>query len=85
MCDTCEWFYLGQTTNLKQRIEKHKSDGFHPQNRFCKKCSKHLRDCRRMEKPFFIISPHAYMRIKKNYASLEENVMRWKPQLSTYQ
>ena len=38
MCNTCEWFYLGQTANLKQRIRKHKSDVFHHQNSFCKKC-----------------------------------------------
>ena len=55
MCNTCEWFYLGQTTNLKQRIRKHKSDVFHPQNSFCKECSVHLRDCYRMKEPFFRI------------------------------
>ena len=53
MCNTCEWFYLGQTTNLKQRIRKHKSDVFHSQNSFGKKCSEHLRDCSRMKEPFF--------------------------------
>ena len=53
MCNTCEWFYLGQTTNLKQRIRKYKSDVFHPQNSFCKKRSEHLRDCSRMREPFF--------------------------------
>ena len=52
MCETCEWFYLGQTTNLKHRIRKHKSDVFHPQISFCKKCSEHLRNCSRMEEPF---------------------------------
>ena len=60
MCNTCEWFYLGQTTNLKQRIRKHKSDVFHPQNSFCKKCSEHLRDCSRMKEPFFRIYPFSY-------------------------
>ena len=53
MCNTCEWFYLGQTTNLKQRIRKHKSDVFHSQNSFGKKCSEHLRDCSRMKESFF--------------------------------
>ena len=38
MCNTFKWFYLGQTKNLKQGIRKHKSDVFHPQNSFCKKC-----------------------------------------------
>ena len=55
MCNTCEWFYLGQTTNLKQIIRKHKSDVFHPQNKFCKKCSEHLRDFSRMKESFFRI------------------------------
>ena len=47
MCNTCEWFDLDQTTNLKKRIRKHKSDVFHPQNSFCKKFLEHLRDCRK--------------------------------------
>ena len=55
MCNTCELFYVGQATNLKQIIRKHKSDVFHPQNSFCKKCSKHLRDCSIMKEPFFRI------------------------------
>ena len=70
MCNTYEWFYLGQIANLKQRIRKHKSDFFHPQNSYCQKCSEHLRDCSRMKEPFFRI----YMRIKKNHASLKKNV-----------
>ena len=45
---------------LKQRIRKHKSDVFHPQNSFCKKCSEHLRDCSRMKEPFFRIYPFLY-------------------------
>ena len=69
MYNTCEWFYLGQTTNLKQRIRKHKSDIFHLQNSFCKKCSEHLRNCSRMREPFE----------EKRF------MMRWKPQLNTYQ
>ena len=53
MYNTYEWFYLGQIANLKQRIGKHKSDFFHPQNSYCKKCSEHLPDCSRMKEPFF--------------------------------
>ena len=72
MCNTCEWFYLEQANNLKQRIIKHKSDVFHPQNSFCKKCSEHLRDCRRMKehlKNLFLEYTHFDMRIKRNYTS----------------
>ena len=73
MCNTCEWFYLGQIANLKHRIRKHKSDVFHPQKSFCKKCSDYLRDCSRMKEPFFRIYPFLYGN-EKNYASLKENV-----------
>ena len=48
---------MRQTANLKQRIGKHKSDVFHLQNRFCKKCSEHLRDCSRMKETFLRIYP----------------------------
>ena len=62
MCNTCEWFYLGQTANLKHRIRKDKSDIFHPQNSFFfKKCSEHLCDCIRMKEPFFKKRTHFYM------------------------
>ena len=30
MCNTSEWFYLGQKNALKKRIRKYKSDVFHP-------------------------------------------------------
>ena len=53
MCNTCGWFYLRQTNNLKQRIRKHKSDVFHPQNSFCKKCSEHLRKLSQNERTCF--------------------------------
>ena len=76
MCNTCEWFYLGQTTSLKQRIRKHKSDVFHPQNSFCEKCSEHLRYCNRMKEPFFRIYPF-FMRIKRNSSVLKKNVSLW--------
>ena len=86
MCNTCDWFYLGQTISLKQRIRKHKSDVFHPQNSFCKKCSEHLRDCSKMKEPFFRIYPFLY-ESKKELREFKEKrfIMRWKPQLNTYQ
>ena len=86
MCNTYEWFYLRETTNLKQRIRKLKSHVFHPQNSFCKKCSEHLPDCSRMKEPFFIIYPFLYEN-KKELREFKEKgfIMRWKPQLNTYQ
>ena len=85
MCNTCEWFYLGQTANLKQRIRKDKSDVFYPQNSFCKTCSEHLLDCSRMKESFFRIYPLLYEN-KKELREFKEKcfTMRWKPQLNTY-
>ena len=71
MYNTCEWFYLGQTTNLKQRIRKHKLDIFHPQNNFCKKCPEHLGDCSRMKEPFLRIYPFLYKN-KKELSDFKE-------------
>ena len=77
---------LGQTASLKQRIRKHKSDVFHPQNSFCKKCSERLRNCRRMKEPFFRIYPFLYENEKELCVFKEKRfIMRWKPQFNTYQ
>ena len=88
MCNTCEWFYLGQKTREleKRRIRKHKSDVFYPQNSFCKKCSEHLSDCSRMKEPFFRIDPLLHEN-KKELREFKEKrfIMRWKAQLNTYQ
>ena len=54
------WDKQSRELNLKQRIKKHKSYGFYPQNSFCKKGSEHLRDCSRMKEPFFRIYPFLY-------------------------
>ena len=86
MRNTCEWFYLVQKSNLEQIIIKHKSDIFHPQNSFCKKFSKRLRDRSRMKEPFLRIYPFLYEN-KKELRKFKEKlfIMRWKPQLNTYQ
>ena len=86
MGNTCEWFYPGQTTSLKQRIRKHKSDVFHPQNSFCKKFLEHLHDSSRTKEPFFRIYPVLYEN-KKELRELKANrfTMRLKPQMNTYQ
>ena len=82
MCNTCERFYLGQKTNLKQRIRKHKWDVFHLQNSF----SEHLRDCSRMKEPFLRTYPFLYEK-KKELREFKEKryIMRWKTELNTYQ
>ena len=52
ICNNCDYFYLGKTTDFKQRIRKHKSDVKHLQNSTCRECAEHLRDCAKIE-PFF--------------------------------
>ena len=50
------------------------------------KCSEHLRDCSRMKEPFFRIYLFLYEN-KKELREFKEKryIMRWKPQLNTYQ
>ena len=67
MCNTCKWFYLWRTINLKQRIRRHKLDVFHAKNSFCKICSEHLRDCSRIkEQGFFLWAFWIYIYIYIN-------------------
>ena len=54
ICNNCHYFYLGKTTDFKQRIRKHKSDVKHPQNSTCRECAEHLREGAKIE-PFFQI------------------------------
>ena len=45
ICNNCDFLYIGQTEELKQRKRKHKSDAIHLSNSNSKKCSEHLRTC----------------------------------------
>ena len=47
ICNNCDYFYLGKTIGLKQRIRKHKSDVKHSQNSTCREFAEHLRDWRK--------------------------------------
>ena len=60
ICNNYDFFYIGQTEELKQRTRKHKSDVIHPNNSNCKKCSEHLRTCSKMKEPYFNIYPFLY-------------------------
>ena len=57
ICNNCDFFYIGQTEELKQHTQKHKSDVIHPNNSNCKKYSEHLRTCSKIKKPYFNIYP----------------------------
>ena len=52
---TLMFFYTGQTEELKQRTRKHRSDVNHPNNSKCKKFSKLLRTCSKLEETYFKI------------------------------
>ena len=57
ICNNCDFFYIGQTEELKQRTRKHKSDVNHPNNSNCKKCLEHLRICLKNERTIFQYLP----------------------------
>ena len=49
ICDNCDFFYIGQTEELKRHTRKRKSDIIHPNNSNCKKCSEHLRTVKNVQ------------------------------------
>ena len=51
ICSICDFFYIGQAEESKQRTQKHKLDVIHPN----KKCSELLRTCSKMKEPYFNI------------------------------
>ena len=73
MCNTCEWFYLGQTINLKQRIRKHKSDVFHHRTVFIRNAQTIYAILVEQKKIAFRIYLFLYEN-KKNYVSLKKIV-----------
>ena len=61
ICASCPSYYIGQTTNFRQRTAKHKSDIDNPQNSNCKECTNHLKECNKNSRePFFSIYPIYY-------------------------
>ena len=85
ICNDCDFFYIRQTEELKQRTRKHKLDVIHPNNSNCKKCSENLRTCSKMKEPYFNIYPflneeNKYLREFKE----RRYIMNWDPQLNSY-
>ena len=64
MCNNCDYFYLGKTSDFKQKIFKHKSDVKHPQNSSSREYAEHLRDCTKIELLFQI---YPFYHEKDNY------------------
>ena len=85
-CNNCDFFYIGQTEEPKQRTRNHKSDVIHPNNSNCKKCSEHLRTCSKMEELHFNIYPCLYEE-SKYLRELKKRryIMNWEPQLNSNQ
>ena len=86
ICNNCDFFYIGQTEELKQCTQKHKLDVIHPYNSKCKKCSEHLRTYSKMKEPYFNMYPFLYEE-NKYLQELKERhyIMNWEPQLNSYQ
>ena len=76
ICNTCEWFYLRQATNLMTRIRKHKSNVFHSRIVFVGNVQNSCVIIAEWKKVFLEYT-HFHMRIKRNYASLKKNVSLW--------
>ena len=85
ICNNCDFFYIGQTEELKQCTRKHKLDVIHPNNSKCKKCSEHLRTYSKMKEPYFNMYPFLYEE-NKYLQELKERryTMNWEPQLNSY-
>ena len=86
ICNNCDFFYIRQTEELKQRTRKHKSDVIYSNNSNCKKCSEHSRTCSKMEEPYFNIYPFLYEENKYLGGFKERRyIMNWESQLNSYQ
>ena len=86
ICNSCNFFYIGQTEELKQLTRKHKSDVIDPNKSNCKNCSEHLRTFPKMKEPYFNIYAFLYEENKYLREFKERRyIMNWKPQLNSYQ
>ena len=82
ICSNCDFFYIGQAEELKQRTRKHNLDVIYPN----KKCSEHLRTCSKMKEPYFNIYPFLYEENKYLREFKERRyILNWDPQLNSYQ
>ena len=73
-CRGCWMFYIGETSDLKPRTRKHKSDVKHPKNSFCRTLSEHLRSCSRP--PSFTIYPILYVNNQPRRRFIEKRLIR---------
>ena len=83
ICRCCWKFYIGETVEIKQRIRKHISDVFHPENTKCKKLVSHLLECSMEKEPYFHIYPVYYVADKARRKFIEKRfIARFRPPLN---
>ena len=74
VCRKCWKFYIGETSDLKVRTRKHKSDVRHPKNSFCRELSEHLRSC--SSSPHFRIFPIMYVDDRNKRQFIESRLIK---------
>ncbi len=73
-CKGCWRFYIGETSDLKPRTRKHKSDIKHPKNSYCRVLAEHLRSCSRA--PQFTIFPVLYIDNQQRRRFIEKRLIK---------
>ena len=74
VCRKCWKFYIGETSDLKVRTRKHKSDISHPKNSYCRELSEHLRSC--SSSPHFRIFPLLYVDDRNKRRFIESRLIK---------
>ena len=75
VCRKCWKFYIGETSDMKKRTRKHKSDVRHPKNSNCRELAEHLRSCSSTS-PQFRIFPLLYVDDKNKRRFLESRLIK---------
>ena len=74
LCRKCWKFYIGETSDMKKRTRKHKSDVSHPRNSNCRELAEHLRSC--SSSPHFHIFPILYVDDRNKRRFLESRLIK---------
>ena len=74
-CRHCWRFYIGETSDFKQRTRKHKSDIKHPKNSNCRVLAEHLRNCSLT--PQFHIFPILYVDERERRRFVEKRLIKY--------
>ena len=73
-CRKCWKFYIGETSDLKPRTGKHKSDINFPKNSNCRELAEHLRSC--SSTPHFTIFPIMYVKDRNKRRFIESRLIK---------